>query len=210
MAGSFILHEKGATTTQLSTMKCGQQPLVQNIDVFSELTFPSQTTSSERPAVQMTPQTITEKSPNLTVGCRCRKENSWDGSCHTQIRLLSKNCADRTHQRRLAYHLWPPLLSALNVERAKKWLPSSSSNCDTQGHGDSEQQFLGSSQPFWPITCSCLRILFHRSLDSMESPLSWLWTTWAWWSAFLPSLLNYTNTQFTVESGISRFSAICR
>ena len=54
----------------------------------------------------------------------------------------------------LAYHLWPPLLSALNVlnvERAKKWLPSSSSTAIPKGgHGDIGQQFLGSSQPFWP------------------------------------------------------------
>ena len=75
-----ILHEKGATTTQLSTMKYRQQLLVQNVDIFLVLTFPSQTTSSECPAVQMAPQSITEKSPNLTTGYRRRKENkenSW-------------------------------------------------------------------------------------------------------------------------------------
>ena len=32
---------------------------------------------------------------NLTVGCRCRKENSWDGSRQTQIRPLSENCGNR-------------------------------------------------------------------------------------------------------------------
>ena len=34
MVRSSILHEKGATTTQLSTMKYRQQPLVKNADVF--------------------------------------------------------------------------------------------------------------------------------------------------------------------------------
>ena len=48
---------------------------------------------------------------------------------------------------RLAYHLWSLLLSAINVERVKKWL-SSSSAATPKGHGDSRQQFLG-SQPFW-------------------------------------------------------------
>ena len=68
MEGGFILHEKGATMTLLSTMKCRQQFLVQNTRMlmhFSALTFPSQPTSSERPAVLMSPQTITEKPPNF-------------------------------------------------------------------------------------------------------------------------------------------------
>ena len=73
----------------------GNNPWSRMLMYFSALTFPSQTTSSERPAVQMAPQTITEKSPNLTVGCRCCKENSWDGSRHTQIRPLSENCANQ-------------------------------------------------------------------------------------------------------------------
>ena len=98
MAGSSILHEKGAMTTQLYTIKCKQQPLVQNADVFFSIDIsPSQTTSSECPAVQMAPhpRPDTEKSPNLTVGFRCRKENSWDRSRQTQIWSLSENCANR-------------------------------------------------------------------------------------------------------------------
>ena len=92
---------KGRTTTQLSTMKHRQQPLIQNVDIFFNIDIspPSQTTSSKRPAVQMAQQTITEKPPNLTVGCRCRKENSWDGNRRQtqnyQIWLLSENCANR-------------------------------------------------------------------------------------------------------------------
>ena len=123
---------------------------------FSALTFPSQTTSSERPAVQITLQIITEKPSNLTVDCRCCKENSWNGSRHTQIRPLSENCANQDSSdnlsednsisklHRFAYHLWPPLLS----ERAKKWLPSSSSTAIPKSMQIADK-LLGSSQPFW-------------------------------------------------------------
>ena len=117
------MHEKGGMMTQLSIMKYRQQPLVQNADIFSALTFPSQTISSEYPAVETAPQTIMK-------------------SHQTQIQLLSENRAKTgTHQRRQWYPKTPqaclssltPLLSALNVERAKKWLPSSSSTAIPKG-----------------------------------------------------------------------------
>ena len=161
---------------------------------FSALIFPSKTTSSERPAVQMVPQTITEKPPNLTVGCRCRKENSWNGSHQdldlTAVRKLCKLGLIREDNgipklQRLAYHLWPPLLSTLNVERAKKWLSSSSSTMIPKGMEIANKSSWVLLNHFGHISCSCWRIVFHRSLDGTESPLSWLWTTWVWWSAFL-------------------------
>ena len=57
---------------------------------------------------------------------------------------------------------------------------------------------------FGHISCSCSRIVFHRSLDSTESPLCWLWTTWVWWSAFL-AFTTIELHQHSVHCGERRF-----
>ena len=166
----------------------GNNPWSRMLMYFSALTFMSQTISSEHPAVQMAPQTITEKPSNLTVGCRCCKENSWDGRPpdpnSTAVRKLCKLGLIREDNgiqklQRLAYHLWPLLLSALNVERVKKWLPPSSSTAIPKGTEIADNSSWVLLNHFGHISCSYWRIVFNRSLDSTKSPLRCLWTTWA-------------------------------
>ena len=158
----------------------------------------------------MAPQTITEKPPNLTVGCGCCKANSWDGSHQTP---------DSTTVRKLYK---PGLIREDNsILNSRGLLIICDSNCFLNSmlkggakwffiaallrypRAWSGQQFLASSQSF----CPHLLQLFHRFLDNMESPLSWLWTTWAWWSAFLAFTLELY--QHSVHCGERNLEDLC-
>ena len=100
--------------------------------------FLSQTTSSECPAVQMAPQIMTEMPPNLTVGCRCHKENSgWkpphpDSTTHktvqtgTRQRIYGKTTVSQNSTGLLIISDPHCFLHSM-LKGAKKWLPSSSS-----------------------------------------------------------------------------------
>ena len=157
---------------------------------FSSLTLmwsASQTTSSEHSAVQMAPQTITKNLLNLTVGYICRKENSWDGSHqpHQDSTTVRKLCKPRLIREdnsipkllEACLSSLTPLLSVLKVKRAKKWLPCSSSTAIPKGMEIVDNSSWVLLNYFGHISCSCWTILFHRSLDSTESPLIWLWMT---------------------------------
>ena len=89
--------------------------------------------------------------------------------------------------------------SALNVERTKKWLSSSSSTAIPKGMEIADND---SSVFLNHISCSWWRIVFHRSLDSTEHSLSWLRATWAW-SSFLTFTLAFH--QHAVHCGERRF-----
>ena len=90
---------------------------------FPALTFPSQTTNSELPAVQMASQTITKKPPNLTVGCRCRKENSWGGSARPGFDCWQESVQTGTHRRRQRYPKTPEacLSSLIPIAFCAQW-----------------------------------------------------------------------------------------
>ena len=103
------------------------------------------------------------KAPNLTVGCRCRKENnenSWDGSRQTQIRPVRK-LQTGTHQRRQRYPKTPeaclssliPIAFCAQCRKGEEVASFKQFYCDTQGHGDSGQQHPCDNSswvlPFW-------------------------------------------------------------
>ena len=156
----------------------GNNPWSKILMHFSALTFPSQTTSSESPAVQMAHQTITEKSPNWTAGCRYCKENSWDGSRQTQIwdltavrklrkpGLIKDNSISKLQS--LAYNLWPSSLSAFNVGRVK-WLSYSSSTTISKGMEIADKSSWILLNHFGHISYSCWRIVSQISWQHGKS-----------------------------------------
>ena len=152
-------------------------------------------------SVQMSPQAITEKPPSSTVGCRCLKENFWDGSRRPRFDRCQKTVQTRTHQRRQRYPKTPqaclssltPLLSALNVERSEKWLPSSSSTAIPKGMEIADNSSWVFLNYFGHISCSwgffCTDLLTAQKVLSVGCGRPGLGEVLS-----LFSLLNCTNT----------------
>ena len=116
----------------------------------------------------MVHQTITERPPNLTVGCRCRKEKTKKTlgmeTARPRFDRCQKTVQTRTHQRRPQYSKTPQvclsslgphsfLCSMLKGRRSGFFLAALPRYPE---HVDSGQQFLGSSKPFWPHQLSLL------------------------------------------------------
>ena len=91
---------------QLSTMKC-RQPLVQNTDVlFSIDIFINRSQAQNVQLSKWHPNSITEKPPNLSVGCRCHKTLRMKAA-RPRFDCCQKTMQTRTYQRRQWYPKTP-------------------------------------------------------------------------------------------------------
>jgi len=109
--------------------KTGRHPSSRREMHIVELMLPTHSTSSDRPALQIAPHTITEKSPCLTVGCNRFKENSLLGSLQPHTRPLSEKLSkfglmwkndSLPKLQGSGGNLINPLLSPLNAGWSKK------------------------------------------------------------------------------------------
>ena len=128
VAESSILHEKGGTT-QLSTIKYRQQPLIQNADVSFGIDI---SVTHDKLRMSRYPNGTPDHNWKATkLDCWLqmpqRKNLGWkppDPNSIAVRRLYKPGLIREDNSipkpQRLAYHLWPSLLSALNVKRAKK------------------------------------------------------------------------------------------
>ena len=196
--------------TQLSSMKCRQQPLVQNIDLFFSIDI---SITDHIPLSKWYPKPLLKSHQTWLLAADATKKTLDMEAYRSRFDRCQKTVQTGTHQRRQRYPKTPQaclssltlLLFTLSVERAKKRLPSSSSTAITKGTEIADNSFWVLLSHFGHISCSCEGFCSTDLLTACK-------VLWVGCGAVLSllSLLNCTDTWFTVESGISRFSSICR